>query len=77
MSKSACPKCGRHSFEMVERGDIKNLLVTALFIQCSSCGTVVGVMDYLDAATYLGPKIEALAQRLEKIEYLLHGLLKK
>jgi predicted nucleic-acid-binding Zn-ribbon protein len=45
MAISTCPKCSNHSFEVQEftptRSNYK-----FLFVQCSSCGVVIGVMDY-------------------------------
>ena len=45
MATSTCIKCGSHSFEAVEirpNGSINMLM----FVQCSECGGVVGVVDY-------------------------------
>jgi hypothetical protein len=45
MANSSCPKCGQHIFEAKEcTPQHSNFKVQ--FIQCASCGTVVGTMDY-------------------------------
>lgn len=84
MGWSKCTKCDSHLFEVVEQSNVRNSRYKLWFVQCASCGTVVGVLNYLDAALYLGPKIEALENlekrienRIENIEFLLHQLLTK
>ncbi len=47
MPMSTCIKCGGHTFEVVEAKP-GNSDFTLMFVQCSSCGGVVGVMDYLN-----------------------------
>jgi uncharacterized Zn finger protein len=56
MALSKCPSCDNHYFELVlaEPGDS---LVKMHYIQCSACGTVVGVTDYYDTASYLEEKL--------------------
>lgn len=60
MALSTCPKCGNHSFEMVENSP-SNSRFKVLFIQCSACGCVVGTKEYYDIATL----IKRLAQKLK------------
>lgn len=45
MAKSTCVKCGGSRFEMTENSPA-NSRYKFMFIQCSSCGGVVGVVDY-------------------------------
>jgi hypothetical protein len=45
MAISNCVKCGNHFFEMKEAEPATSNFKVQL-IQCSSCGGVVGVMDY-------------------------------
>jgi uncharacterized Zn finger protein len=59
MADSTCPKCSSHSFELKEHTP-KGSGYKMHFIQCSSCGAVVGVTDYHDMATLL----QQLASRL-------------
>ena len=56
MAQSSCPKCDNHSFELVEAIPI-NSNYKLMYIQCTSCGAVVGVMDYYNIGAKLG-KIE-------------------
>lgn len=40
-----CPKCGNASFERADRTSIDGINQGQIcFIQCSSCGTAIGVM---------------------------------
>lgn len=50
MPSSKCPKCDSISFELVLKNDVHNSNVAFWFIQCSSCGCVVGVSDFDDTA---------------------------
>lgn len=63
MAQSTCPKCGGHSFEIVENTP-KNSLYKYLFIQCASCGSVVGVQDYYNIGTLLHRLAEKLHIKL-------------
>ena len=45
MAVSTCVKCGSSSFEMVEP-KIKTAAYRLYFIQCASCGGVVGVQEF-------------------------------
>jgi hypothetical protein len=63
MAISSCPKCGNHYFEVKENTPQKSNFKMQ-FIQCASCGTVVGTMDYwsiskliIDLAAKLGVKL--------------------
>lgn len=59
MAVSTCPKCDGTFFETKEnspRGS--NFKFT--FVQCASCGAVVGVMDYFN----IGQLIQILAKRM-------------
>lgn len=52
MAASTCGKCGGHRFEL------KEVEPTAsnykyMFVQCSSCGVVVGVLDYFNTGHLL------------------------
>lgn len=59
MALSTCGKCGGRFFEVAENepsgGNFK-----VMFIQCRSCGNVVGVTDFWNTAALL----ENLAKRL-------------
>lgn len=63
MATSKCNKCDKTSFEVVEKVPTRSTF-KLLFVQCSSCGNVVGVMDYFN----IGSMISKLEKRIEKIE---------
>lgn len=56
---STCVKCGGTSFEakLIEPGGYK---FKVTFIQCSSCGGVVGVLDYYN----IGQVLKGIAKKL-------------
>jgi uncharacterized Zn finger protein len=71
MALSVCPKCENHRFEMVEV-EPGNWRFKIMFVQCTSCGTVVGTMDYFNLSTLiheLEEKVEIIETKLEDIEY--------
>ncbi len=59
MAQSTCVKCGHHSFEMREQSPSGSNF-KFLFIQCTSCGGVVGVVDYYN----IGATLYGLAKKL-------------
>jgi excinuclease UvrABC ATPase subunit len=61
MAYSTCVKCGGTSFELKE-AHIANVNFKQNFVQCSSCGGVVGVIPHDDVGTL----IRELAARLLK-----------
>ena len=70
MSVSTCIKCSGHSFELAlftPIGESKKLTI----VQCSGCGTPIGVMD---PAT--GPQIEALKNQIAAIDERLNRIAK-
>jgi transcription initiation factor IIE alpha subunit len=70
MAVSTCFKCAGHSFELTlftPIGEDKTLTL----VQCSQCGTPVGVMD---PAT--GPQIEALKNQIADIDERLNRIAK-
>jgi hypothetical protein len=44
MATSKCPKCDNKSFEL-KSAKIKDCRPDLNFIQCASCGAVIGVLD--------------------------------
>ena len=50
MAYSKCPKCESNFFEVVENSP-SYCNYKLLFVQCSKCGSVVGVMDYWNIGT--------------------------
>lgn len=59
MAISTCPKCPGSTFENKLYSPTGSKFKLS-FIQCSSCGAVVGVMDYFN----IGGLIQALAKKL-------------
>ncbi|GAB00760.1 hypothetical protein HWI77_11680 [Acinetobacter venetianus] len=64
MARSKCGSCGSSAFELVQQDRIKNSSFKLIFVQCSSCGVPVGVMDYHN----IGNKLDGLEKRIKKIE---------
>jgi predicted nucleic-acid-binding Zn-ribbon protein len=52
MALSTCIKCGHHMFELSE-AEPNGSNVKLFFVQCASCGGVVGVTDYCNTALTL------------------------
>lgn len=52
MAISRCSSCGNSGFEMKEQVP-KYSAFRLLFVQCSSCGAVVGAMDFLNIGDML------------------------
>lgn len=57
---SKCPKCDGTSFEMV-KASIENANYSYNFIQCSSCGCVVGVTE----SHNIGALLYKIAEKLD------------
>jgi len=66
MAVSACPKCGNHTFEVVPNAPANSDFILK-FVQCSSCGSVVGTHENL----LITSMILDLAQKL-KIELTIN-----
>ena len=62
VAKSHCPMCRTSEFEMVESKP-KDSGFSVNFVQCSTCGTVVGVLEHF-ALTDALMKHEALLQKI-------------
>lgn len=59
MASSCCAKCGNLSFELKENAP-QGSRYKLLFVQCSSCGAVVGVLDYDNIGAVLRKQNEAI-----------------
>ncbi len=53
MAISNCPRCEKSQFELVHQDNIKGANQPMYFVQCASCGTVVGVTDFYDTPALL------------------------
>jgi ribosomal protein S27AE len=54
MAQSRCAACGNSTFE-IEYKSLSGSRYQLAFVQCSKCGTVVGVTDKNDTAALLAP----------------------
>ena len=61
MATSSCPKCGQHRFEIKENGPSGGAY-KLMFVQCASCGTVVGVQDFYNVGAMLLQQNKAIKQ---------------
>lgn len=59
MASSRCIKCDNGTFEIVENTPRRSAF-RLMFVQCSSCGAVVGVLDFYN----IGERITELATKL-------------
>lgn len=59
MASSTCAKCNSHRFELAT-AEPKGSKFKVNFIQCASCGAVVGVLDYYNVPLLL----EKIASKL-------------
>lgn len=69
MALSACPNCHKTEFEIAESPQLSGggYSTKVWFVQCSSCGAVVGVIDYYNL-THRMRELEAkVDQILDKI----------
>ena len=63
MARSKCPSCGGYRFEVQEASPLR-AAYKVMFIQCTSCGTVVGTTDYYNIPALLGQIAKKLGVRL-------------
>lgn len=62
MAYSKYPKCDSTSFEVKENSP-RHSNFKLLFVQCSSCGTVVGTMDYYN----IGARLSEIEKKINNI----------
>ena len=73
---SACPKCEQHFFEAIV-AEPANSQFKMIFVQCRSCGTVVGTEPFINTHTTLSTihsKLGELEQAVARIEARLAKL---
>jgi hypothetical protein len=70
MAVSTCAKCGGHGFELAPFTPIGESRKLAM-VQCSQCGTPVGVVDPAG-----GAQIEALRKQIADIDERLNRIAK-
>lgn len=68
---STCGKCGSHLFR-VQKTEPSGSAFILYFVQCSSCGTPVGVLEYNNLGAMvekLEAKVGDLANEIRQISY--------
>lgn len=63
MAYSKCGSCNGTSFEMVEASP-RGSRFKLSFIQCASCGVVIGVMDYNN----IGADLEGVKKQIKNLQ---------
>ncbi|MEW6183817.1 MAG: hypothetical protein AB1500_11720 [Bacillota bacterium] len=65
MALSACPNCHKIEFEIAESDTLSGggYSTKVWFVQCSACGTVLGVIDYFN----LTHRIREVEAKVDKI----------
>lgn len=66
MPEPTCVKCGNNTFELVESSPLGSNF-KFLFLQCSSCGGVAGVLDYLNIGSMLTEQNNLLRKIAESL----------
>ena len=71
MAQSRCINCGSTQFEVVHANNLEGTTRAVLFVQCTDCGSVVGVLDFLNISVKaervkndLGIMVEKLVNRI-------------
>ena len=59
MALPSCPKCNNHLFE-IHQAEPSGSAYKLMFVQCSSCGAVAGVLDFFNIGAKLSKQDEAL-----------------
>lgn len=70
MAKSKCGSCNSTSFELVEKSDVKGSAYPVAFVQCSSCGSVVGVLEEKNSEWLLSQ----LRKKIENVEAIASNI---
>lgn len=73
---STCGKCGSHLFK-VQSNEPQGSAFVVYFVQCTSCGIPVGVLEYANSAALLEgieKKIDSLSSSMQQIDYEVPNL---
>ena len=70
---SSCVKCGNGMFKVVEK-ELTGANFKLNFVQCSSCNTPVGVLDYYNIGSLLKTQEKALKDLDSRISTIEHNL---
>jgi ribosomal protein L37E len=65
MATSTCVKCGGTSFELAADKVPKGSQYKVHFVQCASCGGVVGVTDYYESSWLVQQLAKVLGRDLK------------
>ncbi|MBN1950257.1 MAG: hypothetical protein JW801_03585 [Bacteroidales bacterium] len=63
--KSKCPRCSNNAFEAINEKPV-NSNYELIFVRCTSCKTVVGVVDYYNVGTLVKKLATQLKIDLDK-----------
>lgn len=66
MAESNCPKCGSTRFEMVHAKNLEGTTRSVLFVQCATCGAVVGTLDFMNLSVQAGHVKEDVERFIER-----------
>lgn len=67
MPEPTCVKCGNTAFELVESSPLGSNF-KFLFLQCSNCGGVAGVLDYFNIGSLLTEQSKLLRKIAEVLK---------
>jgi len=67
MAQSQCIKCGSTQFEVVHANNLEGTTRAVLFVQCTDCGSVVGVLDFLNVSVKAERLKNDLRAMIEKL----------
>lgn len=83
MANSKCGSCNSASFELVINNDVKGSAYPIAFVQCSSCGAVVGALEEKNSEWIFSQLkksvegVEAIAVNIDNNIVKLHKLVKQ
>ena len=69
MALSKCPSCDHRMFEMVENEPYKSNF-KYMFIQCSKCGSVVGLTEYFNVGKLVKDQQNSIDSLKKQVSYL-------
>ncbi|AFM39663.1 hypothetical protein Desaci_0601 [Desulfosporosinus acidiphilus SJ4] len=72
MAESRCLKCGNTHFEVVHANNLEGTTRAILFVQCSDCGSVIGVLDFLNISVQAERVKNDMKTKLENIWHQLN-----
>jgi hypothetical protein len=70
---SSCGKCGGHSFKVALQ-EPSGCRYKVNFVQCASCNTPIGVLDYYNTGAQLEEQKKLTKDLANKVAHLEHDL---